>query len=257
MKKVGIIGKGTVGKAVYEGLLYLGHEMSFFDPAYEGSVIQDVLDTDCVFVSVPTDKKPNGDCDTSIVEKVVAELAELGYTGLVAIKSTIVPGTAARLIEEYPSLRIASVPEFLRAKTALADFIHLHDVLVIGATTEEDYDLIEEIHGVFTRKVARVSPTEAEIVKYFNNVHHAVQVTFANITYEVCKGLGADYSNVYDAITERTCINPDYLRCNENMRGFGGHCLPKDTSAWNNLIKDLGLDFELIQSVLNDNRKFT
>jgi UDP-glucose 6-dehydrogenase len=43
---------------------------------------------------------------------------------------------------------------------------------------------------------------------------------------------------------------------NKNTRGYGGHCLPKDTSAWNNLIKTLGLDFKLIQSVIDDNEKF-
>jgi Trk K+ transport system NAD-binding subunit len=31
--KIGIIGKGTVGKAVYEGLEYLGHNMCFCDQA--------------------------------------------------------------------------------------------------------------------------------------------------------------------------------------------------------------------------------
>ena len=103
--------------------------------------------------------------------------------------------------------------------------------------------------------MARVSPTEAEVVKYFNNVHHAMSVTFANITYDVCKKLGADYKNVYDAITTRECINPHYLMANENMRGYGGHCLPKDTSAWNNLIKGLGLPYTLIQSVIDDNKK--
>lgn len=31
--KIGLLGKGTVGKAVFEGLERLGHQMSFFDPA--------------------------------------------------------------------------------------------------------------------------------------------------------------------------------------------------------------------------------
>jgi len=47
------------------------------------------------------------------------------------------------------------------------------------------------------------------------------------------------------------------LMANKNTRGYGGHCLPKDTSAWNNLIKNLGFDFKLIQSVIDDNEKFT
>jgi UDPglucose 6-dehydrogenase len=253
---VGIIGKGTVGKAVYDGLLYLGHKMSFYDPVYEGSTMEDVLDTDCVFICVPTDSTPEGDCDTSIVEKVVSELHEHDYRGLIAVKSTVIPGTSANLSKKYPHLRFASVPEFLRAKTALADFIHSHDVLVIGTNSAADFQLVKDIHGPFPHEVAKVSPTEAEIVKYFNNVHHAMQVTFANITYEVCKSLDSDYTNVYNAITKRTVINPAYLVCNENTRGFGGHCLPKDSKAWNNLIKKQGFDFQLIQAVLDDNQKF-
>jgi UDPglucose 6-dehydrogenase len=254
--KIGLLGRGTVGKAVYEGLEYLGHKMSFFDPAYEGSKLEDVLDTDCVFICVPTDQAANGDCDTSIVDKVVKQLAESNYSGLVSIKSTVVPGTTKRLQEAYPNLRMSMVPEFLRAKSALADFVYNHDLLVVGCNTKEDADMIVEIHGSFPENIARVTPTEAEVIKYFNNVHHAMSVTFANITYEVCNKLDANYMNVYKAITKRDCINPAYLMANSNMRGYGGHCLPKDTSAWNNLIKKLGLDFGLIQSVINDNEKF-
>jgi UDPglucose 6-dehydrogenase len=116
--------------------------------------------------------------------------------------------------------------------------------------------MIVEIHGSFPQSVARVSPTEAEVIKYFNNVHHAMSVTFANITYEVCNKIGANYMNVYHAITKRDCINPHYLMANPNMRGYGGHCLPKDSSAWANLIKKLDLPFTLIESVINDNEKF-
>lgn len=253
--KIGIIGKGTVGKAVYEGLEYLGHNMCFYDPAYEGSRLADVLDAECVFLSVPTNQADNGDCDTSIVEDTIQQLSLHQYTGLVAIKSTVVPGTSQRLSATYPNLKICSVPEFLRAKTALADFVYNHDLLIIGSDREEDFDLIKKIHGHFPKTVACVSPTEAEVVKYFNNVHHAMSVTFANITYDVCKKLGADYKNVYDAITRRESINPHYLMANENMRGYGGHCLPKDTSAWNNLIKNLDLPYTLIQSVIDDNKK--
>jgi len=253
--KIGLLGRGTVGKAVYEGLEYLGHEMSFFDPAYEGSRINDVLDTECVFICVPTDQATNGDCDTSIVDRVVKELDHHGYTGLVSIKSTVIPGTTDRLQKQYPRLRMSMVPEFLRAKSALADFVYNHDLLVVGTYTREDADLLIEIHGSFPENVARVTPTEAEVIKYFNNVHHAMSVTFANITYDVCNKLGANYMSVYKAITKRDCINPAYLMANKNMRGYGGHCLPKDTSAWNNLIKNLELPYTLIQSVIDDNEK--
>jgi UDPglucose 6-dehydrogenase len=253
--KIGIIGKGTVGGAVYEGLEYLGHSMSFFDPKYKESTLADVLDTEVVFISVPTDQTSNGDCDTSIVDRVVEELNVVNYKGLVSIKSTVVPGTTDRLQKQYPDLRMSMVPEFLRAKSALSDFIHNHDLLVVGCYNKHDADIIVELHGDFPQHVAQVSPTEAEIIKYFNNVHHAMSVTFANITSDVCDKMGADYMNVYKAITKRGCFNSAYLMSNKNMRGYGGHCLPKDTSAWNNLIKNLDLPYTMIQSVITDNEK--
>ena len=255
--KIGLIGKGTVGKAVYEGLLHLGHTMSFFDPAYEGSKLNDVLDTECIFICVPTNQAPNGDCDTSIVESVIADLDSVKYTGLVAVKSTVVPGTSDSLSAAHPTLKICSVPEFLRAKTALADFMYNHDLLIIGSHRDEDFELIKKIHGNLPKAVSCVKPTEAEVVKYFNNVNHSVQIIFANIAFEVCKSLGVDYNAVYDAIIKRECFNPAYLMCNDNLRGFGGHCLPKDTSAWNNLVKKLGLDYSMIQAVINDNEKLS
>jgi UDPglucose 6-dehydrogenase len=254
--KIGIVGKGTVGSAVYDGMKSIGHDVSFYDPAYPESKIEDVLDTQVVFVSVPTDQSPDGRCDTTIVEGVVELLNDLGYLGLIAIKSTIEPGTCRRLQKKFPLMRLCSVPEFLRAKSALADFVYNHDLLVIGSDRDEDYEIIEEAHGNLPQRVARVNPTEAEVVKYFNNVHHAMSITFANIAFEVCDALDSDYEKVYNAITQRTCFNPAYLRSNRNVKAFGGHCLPKDTSAWNYLIKNLGLDFTLIQAVLDDNERF-
>jgi UDPglucose 6-dehydrogenase len=254
--KIGIIGRGTVGSAVYEGLEYLGHSMSYYDPAYPESEFSDILHTDVVFVSVPTNQLPTGDCDVSIVEQVIEDLNQADYQGLIAIKSTVIPGTTERLGRHFPNLRICCVPEFLRAKTALADFIHNHDLLIIGSTKEEDYELIKKAHGPYPQHVACVTPTEAEVVKYFNNVHHAMQVTFANIAYEVCERMGANYMNVYNAITSRDCINKAYLMANKNTRAYGGHCLPKDTAAWNNLLKKLDIDVSLIQSVINDNERF-
>lgn len=255
--KIGIIGRGTVGKAVYDGLNHLGHQMCFFDPAYEGSTLNDVLDAEVVFISVPTNQAPNGDCDTSIVERVISELNAAGYKGLIGIKSTSIPGTCERVSAEYPNLRICSVPEFLRAKTALADFMYNHDLLVIGSNREEDFETIKKIHGHLPHNVACVKPTEAEVIKYFNNVNHSVQIIFANIAYEVCKKLGVHYDAVFYAISKRECFNPAYLNCNENLRGFGGHCLPKDTSAWANLVKNLGLDYTMIEAVIKDNEKLT
>lgn len=254
--KIGVLGKGTVGSAVYEGVRYIGHEASFYDPAYAESKFEDILDTEVVFIAVPTDRAADGSCDTSIVESVIKALSESGYKGLAAIKSTIEPGTCRKLQENWPNVRLCSVPEFLRARSALADFLYNHDMLVIGSDRSEDYAIIREVHGNLPERVAEVNPTEAELIKYFNNVHHAMSVTFANIMYEVAGALDANYDKIFDTITQRACFNPAYLRCNENIRGFGGHCLPKDTSAYDYLIKKLGMPYKLIETVLSDNQEF-
>ena len=253
--KVGVIGKGTVGSAVYQGIEHIGHDVCFFDPKFEGSRIEDVLNAELVFVCVPTDMLDNGDCDTSIVERVISELNSHAYTGLIAIKSTVIPGTTDRMKELYPNLRICCVPEFLRAKIALADFVYNHDVLVIGSLDPVEQDLVRQAHGHIPKKVSCVSPVEAEVVKYFNNVHHSMSIIFANIAYDVCKKLGAEYGRVYDTITQRDCFNPHYLMAHEKLRGYGGHCLPKDTAAWNKLVRDLGLDYTMIQSIIDDNAR--
>ena len=254
--KLGVIGKGIVGSAVYQGLESIGNTMSFFDVAYQDSNIFDIFDTEIVFVCVPTEMTIDGDCDISIVEDVVQNLAEIGYRGLIAIKSTITPGTTLRLQNEFPSINICCVPEFLRSDSAFDDFFKNHDVLIVGTNSVEHHELVVASHGSIPKTSIMVNPSEAEISKYFNNVHHAVQITFANITYEVCKKLGANYDNVHAAITLRECINPHYLKANESLRGFGGKCLPKDIVAWKNLINKLNLNFQLIEAAINDNEKF-
>jgi UDP-glucose 6-dehydrogenase len=59
--KIGIIGRGTVGDAVYNGIAQQGHDVAFFDPRYPESRQEHVLDADCVFLCVPTDSNQNGD----------------------------------------------------------------------------------------------------------------------------------------------------------------------------------------------------
>ena len=128
---VGIIGIGVVGGAIRHGFEKLGHNVVVHDVKHK-TKIEDVIDTDIVFVCVPTPSAPNGDCDTSIVESVVRELVDLKYDGIVCIKSTVKPGTTEKLSKYYPSLNLSFVPEFLRERCSISDFIDNHDLCDIG-----------------------------------------------------------------------------------------------------------------------------
>jgi len=252
--KIGVIGLGTVGSAVHESFQTLGHCLSYFDTIYQNSRIDDVLDTEIVFVCVPTQmNQVDGSCDTSIVESVIDDLNKNNYLGIIVIKSTVIPGTTDRLIQKYHNLRICFSPEFLKAKTALSDFLYNQDVLVIGTYDKDTYDTVKQLHYKLCDNVKMVVPTEAEIVKYFNNVHHAVHVVFANMMYDVCKQFNCSYENVYDTMSQRDCVNTSYLNCNENLREYGGECLPKDISAWSKMLKDTGVEYTFIDHIIKDN----
>ena len=73
--KLGILGLGVVGSAAETGFMELGHTVSFYDPKYEDSKLDDVLDTEVCFVCVPTPPNEEGRCDTTIVEKSLTNLA--------------------------------------------------------------------------------------------------------------------------------------------------------------------------------------
>lgn len=254
--KIGIIGKGVVGDAVYCGLAQIGNQVNHYDVKDNHTKINDMADRDIVFVCVPTEANKDGRCDVSIVENIIASLGSISFNGIIAIKSTVIPGTTDSLIEKYPSMSICYVPEFLREKSAHSDFFDSNDVLIIGS---HDFSVAEKIikaHKFIPKSVSVVKPTEAEISKYFNNVHNAMEIMFANGVYEMCQQLGADYQEVLNAVGKRNNINTSYLKCSDFYRGYTGKCLPKDTQAWMLLAQDLGLNISLFDSIVIDNRKY-
>lgn len=207
-------------------------------------------------MSVPTPSQNDGTCDTSIVERVIKDLAENNYTGLVAIKSTTIPGTTDKLAKYYPNMRIAHCPEFLREKAAYVDFVENHDLCVIGTYNEQDFNLIKEAHGELPKEFAQLTPLESELCKYFSNLHNALLIVFANEFYEVSRAIGANYNKIKNAMVKRRNINNVYLDANECFRGFGGNCLPKDTQAFAVFVKKLGINMQLFKTIVDENKKF-
>lgn len=257
--KVGIIGIGFVGKAVRHGLTRIGHDVIPYDIKMPETSLHDVLSADVVFVCVPTPSAEDGTCNVSIVEKVVGELADAHYRGLVTIKSTVEPGTTDRLSKKYPQLRLSFCPEFLRERAMYVDFVENHDVCIIGAYTDEDAELLRAVHDPLPKAHAFVSPREAELAKYFMNVFNALRIVFANQFYDVCKATGADYKKVKNAITKHRAVQDIYLDCNENYRGFGGSCLPKDTLAFAQYVnKVLGTEsgLSIFEGIVEINRRY-
>lgn len=252
---IGIVGLGAVGSANLKGFQHLGHEVRTHDILHSSS-LEDVLESEVVFICVPSPSLPDGSCDTSIIESVIVGLSNLNYKGVVAIRSTVIPGFTQSMIDIYKNLTICFVPEFLRERCAETDFIHNHKLLAIGTNDEWVYQKIVKAHKNLPQHTKHLTPNEAEILKYFNNVYAALRVTFANIMYEVCEKLDCDYTAIKNTYIKTGKATDMYLDVNPSLRGYGGMCLPKDIKALNSLLKKLNLNFSLLESIDQDNDKF-
>ena len=254
--KIGIIGVGVVGGAVRHGMRKIGHEVHAYDIKLPETSLRDVLNTEVCFVCVPTRTNEDGENDTSIVEKVLGELSRNNYKGVVAVKSTVVPGTTDKLAKQFKNLSLAYCPEFLRERYAEIDFTENMDICPIGAYRDEDFELVKKAHGRLPQSVTKLTPKEAEFVKYFSNVFNALRIVFANEFYEVCAAAGVEYQNVKDCVVGRKNIPNAYLECNDMLRGFGGSCLPKDTQAFATFAKQVGANTHLFDLIIAVNKKF-
>ena len=175
--KVGVVGIGVVGEATRYGMEKLGHQVSVHDLILD-TTIRDVLDTDICFVCVPTPTINEFECDVSIVGEVLQGLHEIEYDGIIAIKSTIPPMTTVGFQKKHNNDKICFIPEFLRERCAIADFTQNHDLCVIGSESKEICEFIKRIHGKYPDNFAFLTPTEAEFVKYFNNIYNGILLIF-------------------------------------------------------------------------------
>ena len=91
---------------------------------------------------------------------------------LLTAKSTVKPGTTNSLVEKYPNLTIAFVPEFLEKDVTYEDFVYNNNILVVGTQDDTVYNKIVESHGDLPVHKTKVSIIEFELMKYFSNTYN-------------------------------------------------------------------------------------
>ncbi|OAF13575.1 GDP-mannose dehydrogenase [Bradyrhizobium centrolobii] len=228
-----------------------------------------VLATDLSLICVGTPSKRNGDLDTSALKLVCAEigsaLVDKQSRHSVIVRSTVLPGTIRNVI--IPELEkasgkkagvdfgVGSNPEFLREGTALEDFF-APPKTVIGVEDDRTASELEALYGAIKAPLIRTSIEVAEMIKYSDNVWHAVKVAFANEIGVFCKSLSIDSHEVMDVFCKDTKLNLSSYYLKPGF-SFGGSCLPKDVRALVHKARSLDLDLPLLGSVLPSNERQT
>ena len=255
MKSIAIIGcKGHVGSAISE-LMKNTYKVYGYD--LNCGTKQECNKCDVAFVCVPTPKKKDGSCDTSIVEESVKWL----QTDLIIIKSTVALGTTLDLKDLYLNKRIVFSPEFFgESKYYIPDEMHdkwkwpYHIFGGDKEDTSEAVDLFTEVLGP-TKKYFQTDPTTAEFVKYAENVYFAMKVTFCQQLFDFCEAIGIDYNEMREMWVKDPRINPMHTSVFRHKRGYGGKCFPKDVSAFYHTAKEFNIDLGIVKEIINYNKK--
>jgi GDP-mannose 6-dehydrogenase len=125
---------------------------------------------------------------------------------------------------------------------------------VIGEIDARSGDAMAQIYAHLDAPLIRTNIETAEMVKYTDNVWHALKVGFANEIGNICKALGIDGHKVMDIFCHDTKLNlsPYYLKPGF---AFGGSCLPKDVRALTYKARSLDLDLPILNAILPSNER--
>jgi UDPglucose 6-dehydrogenase len=209
---------------------------------------------DIAFVCVDTPPTASGDADLSRVESVIEAIPAGTSDVVLVMKSTVPPGTGARLRRALDDrglhgVAYASNPEFLREGSAIKDFLQ-PDRVVAGADDPAVGERIAALYRAFGGAELITDVTSAEMIKHASNAFLATKISFINEIANVCEEVGANVDLVARGMGLDARIGASFLRPG---LGFGGSCFPKDVAALKQLAGNSGYHFQLLSAVIEVN----
>jgi GDP-mannose 6-dehydrogenase len=229
------------------------------DPSYA------IQRTELSFICVGTPSQTNGSLDLKYIRRICEQIGEAlkekAERHVIAIRSTVLPGTMKDVIipilEESSGKKagadfdVCHNPEFLREGSAVRDF-NCPPKTVIGELDHRGGDKLAALWGKFDAPLIRTDLQTAEMVKYIDNCWHALKIGFGNEIGNICKSFSLDAHKVMAIFCQdkKLNISPAYLRPGF---AFGGSCLPKDLRALTYLAKMQDLELPIITSILPSN----
>jgi UDPglucose 6-dehydrogenase len=219
------------------------------------------MSSDIFLICVPTPTDSSGKCDCtylfSALDTIIAECSDL-RNKIVCIKSTIPPGTINQVKDylerrDISGINLAYNPEFLREGSAIHDIYHSNPI-VIAADEESIIERIEELYRSFITprlKVVRTNFETAEMIKYSWNSFSAIRVAYINELAVLCRKLNADIFTVVQGLGLSEELLPTHVI--KPGPGFGGSCLPKDTTSFRDVLEHYGFTSSLVHQAIISN----
>jgi UDPglucose 6-dehydrogenase len=234
---------------------------------FTGDLKEAVLNTDIIFLCLPTPQGEDGSADLKYVTGVAKDIGKiLKDSGtkdykIIVNKSTVPVGTAQKVDAEvksfgFENFDIVSNPEFLREGFAVEDFLK-PDRIVIGSDSKKALAIMRELYEPFVRQgnpIIEMNTASSEVTKYAANSYLAMRITYMNELANFCEIVGADIDFVRRGMGTDNRIGKRFLF---SGIGYGGSCFPKDVNALIKTSVDKGSEMSILTVVdkVNHNQK--
>jgi len=248
--RIVIAGYGFVGYA-FDKAVNMVNEVSISDPN-KGYNTADWEHAQAVVICVSTPQHKDGSCNINNVYEVIEKSPNVP----ILIKSTISLEGWTFLRESFPYRSICFSPEFLRADTAVEDFMNMKYTIIAGEAKDTEFwnEWFKKQIPWVDLKVYNCSVPEAITIKYAENSFLALKVSFFNQLYDFCKLTNQDFEIVRTLLCKDQRINDDHSIVTKE-RGWGGHCFPKDTSAFLKTAEKFDYDLNILRTAVDYNKK--
>ena len=277
MTNVGFIGLGKLGLPCAEVMVNKGHNVKGYDISdvasdlidMKNSIAETVVDTDIVFIAVPTPHEPNydgrsptshlepKDFSYTIVKKCIKEANKfMTKDQLLVLISTVLPGTTRKeFIPLITNTRFVYNPYLIAMGTVSWDMVNPEMVMIgteDGSLTGDAEELVRFYKTIMQNYPRYEIGTwdECECIKVFYNTFISTKIGFVNMIQDVAQKQGnIDVDVVTNALTMSTkrIISSAYMKAG---MGDGGTCHPRDNIALRYMSKELNLGYDLFGTIM-------
>ncbi len=282
--QIGFIGLGKLGMPCAETISDKGYNVYGYDILPKTSTkvdiktsIQEVIEqSDIIFVATPTPHEdgydgknptshlPPKDFNYNSVKEVLKECNKyIKQDQTLALISTVLPGTIRReLAPLVTNTRLIYNPYLIAMGSVGWDMIN-PEMIIIGTmkgkiVTAKRAKHLLHLYSRICDNNPRIefgTWEEAEAIKIFYNTFISTKISLVNMVQDVAQKLGnMNVDVVTKALAKSTqrINSPAYMKAG---MGDGGACHPRDNIALRWLAKDIGLGYDLFESIMTAREK--